>query len=389
MRIGLVTLYFHPATIGGAEWYAYNISRELARLRHEVTVYTVDKYKGSKLGPARERTEGCTIERVPLRIDLSYRAKIWKGLRKKLVQGGNDVLHALDYAQLHSYDTIRASRSAHKPAVVTVFDVHHMIPRSFVKKQAMNALDRVAARTVLSQADRVLARAPTLVDPLVEMGLPTEKIIVTPSGIREESLEPADGSIFLQKYGIEGGPVILYMGRMNPLKGPQHLVEAAREVVRKYPEAAFVFVGPDQNGYQSYLLEEVRRKGLQKNVVFTGPIYDFDLKMSAYASCDVFALPSGYEGTSQAIFEACSQARPIVATRVGGIPFQVRDGKEAVIVDWEDPQGLARATLTLLQDRGLAGRIGKNARERVKQFTYPTLARRLVEIYEEVRGSLA
>ena len=118
-----------------------------------------------------------------------------------------------------------------------------------------------------------------------------------------------------------------------------------------------------------------------EHVSFTGPIYDFKAKMNAYASCDVFVLPSSYEGTSQALFEAMSQAKPIVSTKRGGIPYQVSDGKEALLVEYNDSKALGKAILTLLDDKKLAEELGSCAHEKVKNFVYSKLVRQIEEIY--------
>ncbi|MDG7000702.1 MAG: glycosyltransferase family 4 protein, partial [Nitrososphaerota archaeon] len=187
---------------------------------------------------------------------------------------------------------------------------------------------------------------------------------------------------FLDENGISGSPVILFLGRMNPLKGPQHLLEIAPEILKKFPDAAFVFVGPDQSGYSEKLQEMAKIRDLK--AYFTGPIYDFEKKMQAYASCDLFVLPTSYEGTSQAIFEAMSQARPIVSTSVGGIPSQISSGKEGLLVPYGDQQALKEVVIKLLEDKNLASTLGQAAREKVRSFTYPVLASKLLEIYEEL-----
>lgn len=230
------------------------------------------------------------------------------------------------------------------------------------------------------KVDKVLVRAANLVKPLLKMGVQESRIIVTPSGIRPEALDQADASYLGKKYNVSR-PIVLYLGRIHPLKGLRHLLKAAPSVLREFPTATFVLVGPDWNNYTVHLQQVAKSQGIAERVLFTGPIYDLKEKMSAYASCDVFVLPSGYEGTSQSIFEAMAQGRPIVSTRSGGIPFQVEDGKEAKLVEFGDEQGLARAISTLLADPESMARLGKNAREKVRQFTYPILAQQLEGIY--------
>ncbi|MEM2921989.1 MAG: glycosyltransferase family 4 protein [Candidatus Bathyarchaeia archaeon] len=381
MKIAMVNVYFYPEMVGGAEWYVYNIARELVRMGHEVHVFT-GKYREREGMSYPDIIEGIKVHRVPMTLDITYRLKLWKNLDDEIIREGPNVVHTFDYAQWHSYSALKAGSRLKVPSVLTVFDVHSIIPRPMYKRAPMRLLDWLAGRWVLQKADAILVRAPNLVPFLLKMGVKEDKLFITPSGIRPEALTRADGSHFIRKYGVSSRPIILYLGRLHPSKGLHHLFRAAQLVIKEYPTTTFVMVGSGEEGYKKELIEIAKRFGFERNVVFTGPIYDLFEKMSAYASCDVFVMPSGYEGTSQSIFEAMSQAKPIVATNRGGIPFQVEDGKEALLVEFGDERGIANSILKLLSDTETANEMGERARRKVETFTYPALARRVEEIYE-------
>jgi glycosyltransferase involved in cell wall biosynthesis len=369
--------------VGGAEWYVYNVSRELVKKGHEVHVFTADRCNGRTASDS-ETIDGITVHRVPLKIDWSYRMKVWSGLYEMLTTQHFDVIHTYDYAQPHSAVAIRAGKDSGTGTVLTVFDIHSMIPRVWYKQLPMKLMERYMARRTLPQASRVLVRAPSLVDPLLEMGGIAEKIQVTPSGIRDESLGNFDGAGFRKKHGVDGSPVVLYMGRLNPLKGPQYLIECAPDILGHFPNAQFVFLGPDQSGFGEVMETKAAKLGIKSHVRLLGPILDFDEKMAAYASCDVFALPTSYEGTSQSIFEAMAQARPVVATKVGGIPYQLTDGVEGRLVPYSDTDALCSAILEVLGDTKRAAGMGTKGRERVRTQRYSILTADLEGIYREV-----
>ncbi len=368
--------------MGGAEWYVYNISKRLVKLGHEVHVFTAEKYMESK-APQTEEIEGIVVHRLPFKLDLSYRMKIWNGLRDAISkEGGFDIIHTYDYAQSHTRTALKVAKEQKTPAVITVFDVHSMIPRPFFKQIPIKIFERFFAKRTLQSASKLLVRAPTLIDSLEKLGVPEENIIVTPSGINEDSLATFQGEAFLREHQILGKPVVLFLGRLNHLKGPQQILSIAPEILKEFPNSAFVFVGPDQGGYLDVLRNMARSRKLESNVFFTGPIYDFSKKMEAYASCDVFVLPTSYEGTSQAIFEAMSQAKPVVSTSVGGIPYQITYGENGLLVPYGDDEALRTAVTSLLRDKVLSEKLGRNARDRVKSLTYPELVSKLMEIYE-------
>ena len=233
----------------------------------------------------------------------------------------------------------------------------------------------------------MLVRAPELVEAVVRLGAPRGRIMVTSSGVREESLGDFDGGGFREAHGIRGSPVVLFMGRLNPLKGPQHLVEAAPGLLARFPDAQFVFIGPDQAGYGDALRSRTESLGVSTHVHFLGPIYDFQEKMAAYASCDAFALPTSFEGTSQSIFEAMAQARPVVATNAGGVPSQLTDGQEGFLVPVGDHRALGDRLATVLADSAAAAEMGRKGKARVRAKTYPALATELEAIYAEARAA--
>ncbi len=155
--------------VGGAEWYVYNISTELVKMGHEVHVFTADRCNGER-APSTEVIDGINVHRLPLKIDWTYRTKVWDGLYDALSGGSFDVIHTYDYAQPHSVDAIRAGKRAGSCTVLTVFDVHSMIPRVWYKQLPMKFIEGYLARRTLPGADRILVRAPNLVQPIIEAG---------------------------------------------------------------------------------------------------------------------------------------------------------------------------------------------------------------------------
>jgi glycosyltransferase involved in cell wall biosynthesis len=387
LKIAQVNVFFQPFMVGGAEWYVYNISRELTRMGHDVHVFTADRYNG-KTADQSETIDGISVHRLHLKIDWSYRMKIWDGLAEALHGGAFDVIHTYDYAQPHSAVALGAAKKAGCRSALTVFDIHSMIPRVWYKQYPMKLMEDYLARRTLPRTDRILVRAPNLIQPLIELGGERDRILVTPSGIRDDSLGDFDGESFLRKYKIDGSPVILYLGRLNPLKGPQYLLDAAPKILSSFPDSQFVFVGPDQSGYGEILRTQASKHGVESHTHFVGPIYDFNEKMQAYASCDVFALPTAYEGTSQAIFEAMAQGKPVVASNVGGIPSQISDGAEGFLVDYGSSEQLTTRIVQILGDKSSATKMGQKGRQRVMDHRYSILASRLAAIYlGEVSGN--
>jgi glycosyltransferase involved in cell wall biosynthesis len=113
---------------------------------------------------------------------------------------------------------------------------------------------------------------------------------------------------------------------------------------------------------------------------------DADAKARALREADIFLMPSTSEGLPVALLEAMAYGKPIVATRVGGIPDVLADGTEGMLVPPGDVAALADAVATLVGDPDRAWRLGRAAKERVAELGPDTIAKRLDLVYQEVIG---
>jgi glycosyltransferase involved in cell wall biosynthesis len=153
---------------------------------------------------------------------------------------------------------------------------------------------------------------------------------------------------------------------------------AAADIVREsIPDVRFVIVGdgPELNAIR----REVERRKLHSTVILTGFRADAQRIISAF---DVFALPSIHEGLSIALIEALSLAKPIVASRAGGVPEVVRDGEQGFLVEPGDADALAKRIITLLLDDALRTRMGDASLRRAAAFDIRNAVKRTEEIYE-------
>jgi glycosyltransferase involved in cell wall biosynthesis/peptidoglycan/xylan/chitin deacetylase (PgdA/CDA1 family) len=180
---------------------------------------------------------------------------------------------------------------------------------------------------------------------------------------------------------VPGRPVVGILAVLRPIKGHRCFFEAADRVRRRFPDACFLAVGwPVGEEYPSELREQVRRLGLENNVIFTGGRRDTPAVLSLF---DVAVFASLNEGFSNAVIEAMAAGKPIVATRNGGTAEALVDGESGVLVDPQDPDGLAQAVIGVLEDRDRARELGANAERRVREmFTLPGMIRETEDLYE-------
>jgi len=186
---------------------------------------------------------------------------------------------------------------------------------------------------------------------------------------------------FRRKWQIpEDAVVIGTVGRLVPVKGHAILLDATRILQASIGNVALVLVG--DGPLRKDLEANAKRLGLEKSVIFAGQqdqSYDFMNMM------DVFVLPSLHEGIPMVVLEALALQRPVVATRVGGIPEVIEHGQTGFLAEPSDASSLARLLQRLVEDLPMAVSIGKAGRTRVEEkFTARTMAGKTAELYEQV-----
>jgi len=175
-------------------------------------------------------------------------------------------------------------------------------------------------------------------------------------------------------------PLVGIVGRLVPIKGLRYFLDAVSEVLRVVPDAVVVIVG---DGPDRVALEErVRRQGLEQQVRFLGWRKDVE---RIFADLDLVVLSSLSEGTPVTLIEAMAAGKPVVATRVGGVPDLIRDGETGVLVPPRDAAALAQAMIALLHDAERRHRLGAAARRSVyPEYEVARLVDRTRRLYDQV-----
>jgi len=179
--------------------------------------------------------------------------------------------------------------------------------------------------------------------------------------------------------------VILYVGRLEKIKGVQYALHALREVLATHPDTQFVIAGTGT--YEQTLKELSAQLNLEDKVSFVGhasreELYQHYMKARCVVMPSVWPEPFGKVG-----IEALSVGRPVVASAVGGISEWLIDGETGVLVPPADAQALSGALLRLFSDNDLVERMSSHAVLQAQQFSIENHARKIVALYEEVRAA--
>ena len=174
-------------------------------------------------------------------------------------------------------------------------------------------------------------------------------------------------------------PKLLYVRAFSPVYNPQMALDVLALLLQKYNDASLCMVGPDRDG----TLEEVQQKAtemaLNDKVIFTGKLSKEEWwKMSE--SYDIFINTTNIDNTPVSVMEAMALGLPVVSTNVGGIPYLVQDGKEAMLVDPNDANAMAQKISLLIEHPSNAVELAKNARKKVESFDWKNVKTRWIEL---------
>lgn len=196
-------------------------------------------------------------------------------------------------------------------------------------------------RWALRRAGRVIAVSHAMAERVVSLGVPRGRVVAQHNGVEGETFAIRSAAEARKRVGLDHeGPVIVYVGNVKIGKGVKVLVEAMAPLVRRHgrSDALLCVVGSGEADQE--IAKAVRDLGLEEHVRLAGRQLHTEVPHWISAG-DVFCLPSYMEGCPNVVLEALASGRPVVATRVGGIPELVREGETGYLVPPGDPEALA------------------------------------------------
>lgn len=429
MKICLANEYFPPHAPGGAEWSTEALARALAACGHAVTVATPD-YGAA----AVETRDGYLIRRFPFplkrppgravlrpRVFQNPLFALWVGwqLARVVRVSGAEVLHAQNKHML--LPGIIARRLTGVPLLLTLRDgglidaapmcLHHGDQRPtdcgvrklwrecsaeyfelYMRGRRSRLVTKVAflfgwidacfKQRFLRHLDAVVGVSEGILGVYRRSGLldgarrveaiPTIPPLMPPA-------TAAQAAAAREAHELGARPIVLYVGKFSPGKGTADLIAAAAHVAAAHPDALFVFAGDGPVAFPE--VPWLRR---------LGPLPNPEV-LALYAAADMVVVPSVIpDSLSRVILEAMTAGRPVIGTCVGGTPELIRNGETGLLVGRSDPEGLARAIVTLLGDETLRRTMGEQARRSVDQhFSERGTVDRLLALYRDVIATRA
>ena len=247
---------------------------------------------------------------------------------------------------------------------------------------------------VVEWADRIIAATPAEHAQLLWLyRAKRRKIEIVPPGVNTTRFVPLSQEEAKARLGFETCHVLLFVGRLEPLKAVDSVLNALSHIRNSAPHVldnlCFVVVGGDLEVDDDAEMLRLRRLtdelGLKEVVRFMGAREPHELPLF-YAAASAVVMPSDYESFGMVALEAMASGRPVIASRVGGLAFVVRDAETGYTVPVRDSQALAEKIVMLLNDASQRQAMGLRASQLALEYAWPNIADRLLAVFDDVQS---
>ena len=352
---------------GGVGWHTYHLIRALADLKEDVEwfCYIHAPWRENDSDPA-----GWTQDPRLHWVQTGKLAMRWRGRFDRL-----DLYHGTNF---------KMRASGRYGGVVTVHDLWlDRYPQYSAKLFGQRASFRRTKRTAWRARKVITVSEYSARDIESLYGLSRDRIVVIPNGVSDDFRPATDGSSLAEirkRFGIHGERFILFVGGADPRKNHRTFLAACARKVRQLEACSLVLVG-DPVHRVGDLRQTAVTFGLEDRVICTGRLAMADMRL-LYSHADLFVFPSIYEGFGMPVLEAMACGAPVITSNRTSLPEVAGDA--AILVNPEDPDELADAIVSVLEDRPLRDGLTAKGFERAKQFTWEQAARRTLALYREL-----
>ena len=360
MRIVMLGVKGLPGTFGGVERHVEELGAELVARGHEVTVYVRRFYTPQEI----------VVRGVQTKLLPTIHTKHLDTTVHVLLSAFKAGFEPFDVAHYHGIGPgcfCPITRLLGKPSVVTIHSLDYLRDKwSPGAKWALRQAERVSARC----ASRLICVSPSITARHAQSGRPVAHI---PNGVSQP--QPRPPLLIKEKYGLNGGDYVLYVGRISPEKGVHYLVRAFKQIPG---DRRLVVVGGTSHT-DAYVRGLENEKDAR--TIMTGYL-EGEILAELYTNAAAFVLPSEHEGMPVALLEAWSYGRPCLVSDIGpcrdvGGP----DGQYCRYFITKDTDDLARQLSALLNDPAAVG-MAEAARQHVlAHYGWPAIAARVEEQY--------
>ncbi|MDG6220378.1 MAG: glycosyltransferase family 4 protein [Candidatus Thermoplasmatota archaeon] len=383
-KLLMVNGFYYPYS-GGTEKHMYELSRRLARDR-EVHVLTSLIPEADK---REEDVEGVHVHRVKSKLKKIpglYPPPYPRSKEAREAVARLDKEHDFDFINLHGRwfpDFANSFWYAKEKGKTSVLTIHNARPVGISPMTTLGGTiyENIYGKRVMRKADHFIPVSNAVKEDLTAYGLDKNRMHVIHNGVDCDFFKPSE-PIFRDEW-LEGADhAVMFLGRLIKQKGLDTMLKAIPIILKEHPRTRFVIVG--RGNQKEFLEREIRKKGLEKNVLFPGFVEEEKLA-SLYSSCDIYLLPSLWEVCPISLLEALGCGCACVASTAGGNPEIVSDGTNGFIFPKGEWVSQAEKINILLSDQNLRKKMGQASRKRaVDMFDWNIITKKTIELYNSL-----
>ena len=364
---------------GGTAERTFQMSRSLATEGVQCTVLTIDTGLDESRVLALKPTG---VVATPLLLRRFYVPKVSQKTIRSLVDAA-DVVHLMGHWSVLNALVYLALRRTQKPYVVCPAGALPIFGRSRWLKHIYNF---VVGNRIIRNASGWIAVTTAEFPHFENYGIPSSNVTVIPNGVSKEDFPSVNIEAFRRMKNLPDAPIILFMGRLNLIKGPDLLLRAFASIQEHIPDYQLVFAGPDE-GMQSALIEMARQEGIAERVHFLGFVGGND-KSAAYQLAHLLVVPSRQEAMSIVALESGISGTPVMLTDQCGFD-EIKSIEPGLVVP-ANVAGIADGLIHLLTEPGLLDRIAPSLQNFILQrYTWHSIVARYLNLYGSILSSSA
>lgn len=401
----LHVVHGYPPSVGGIQWLVKNLSEQLvSRHRDQVAVLTTVAYNTEyfwrsdepAMPVGTEEMNGVTVRRLAVfnrlhslrellavgayRLHLPYHdwlrtlsnGPLIFGMTQAVADSKAHVVFAAAFPFLHMYYALAGARRAGIPLVL-LGAIHTADTWGYDRKMMYRAIQ---------QADAYIALTPFERDYLIARGIRADKISVIGAGVETATFIEADGAAIRHRYGWGDTPVVALVAKQVARKRFDVLLEAMQRVWNARPDTQLLIAGA-QTPYSREIERMISLLPTEQQA-HVNMISDFaeEEKPNLLKACDIVVLPSGQESFGIAFLEAWACGKPVIGVRIGAIPSVIDEGRDGLLVAYQDAEDLARAIMELLADPQRRAQMGTAGwRKVLENHTWDIIADRVRAVH--------
>jgi glycosyltransferase involved in cell wall biosynthesis len=380
MRIGYFTSKYPYSTnvpnymCGGSILATQSLVEEISKMGHNIKVFTTSNTSKTSI----ENHSNIEIYRYGSQFKLMS-SNISLDLFRKPLEYELDIAHISFDVPPGPFAGYRYAKKKNIPYIVTYHGDWDETYGNPFRKFGVYLINKWVDK-ILSDSKFIISPSSSYIESSKYLRKYDDKTIVIPNGINLKEFD-----INLSKHACRkklniplDKNIVLFFGYLSPLKNPDTLLEAFKKVIDKLENSLLIFAG------SGVMMDKLKKLSIilkiENNVKFAGYVGK-ELRPYYYKSADLLCLPSSNECNPLSILEAMASNLPVVASQIGGIPDIIKNGVNGYLVPPNDLKKLSNAIIYLLKNKDIREKMGKNGRQKIKNYSWKKIAIETGKLY--------